>query len=253
MLDNTPNQSSKFKIKNWVEINDKSRQRYNKDNQVRSKSSMLRSNLCDYSDAYIFVKRTVIVENTAARAAAATNINKKEIFKNCAVFTNCISRIKTTQVVDAYDIDIIMPMYNLIKYSYNYSKISSISWQYCRDQPALGNNGGITDFNERNVTSLFDIKQKITDQTNNNGTKNVKKMVPLKYLSNLWRTLEMPLTNCETYLDPKWSQDCIIVATNVAAQTTTFSITDTKLDVPVESLSTQILNSNLLASLIDRE
>ena len=83
---------------------------------------MLKSSLCDYSDAYILVKGTISVNNTAAQGAAANNTNKKVIFKNCAPFTNCISEINNTQIDNAKDIDIVMPMYNLIEYSDNYAK-----------------------------------------------------------------------------------------------------------------------------------
>ena len=83
---------------------------------------MLKSSLCDYSDAYIFVQGTITVNNTAAADANANNTDKKVIFKNCAPFTNCISEINDTQIDNAKDIDIIMPMYNLIEYNDNYSK-----------------------------------------------------------------------------------------------------------------------------------
>ena len=85
---------------------------------------MLRSSLCDYSDAYILVKGNITVNNTAADGAAANNTNKKVIFKNCAPFTDCISKINNAQVDNAKDIDIVMLMYNLIEYSDNYSKTS---------------------------------------------------------------------------------------------------------------------------------
>ena len=74
---------------------------------------MLRSSLCDYSDAYILVKGNITVNNTAADGAAANNTNKKVIFKNCAPFTDCISKINNTQVDNAKDIDIVIPMHNL--------------------------------------------------------------------------------------------------------------------------------------------
>ena len=83
---------------------------------------MLKSSLCDYSDAYILVKGTITVNNTAAQGAGANKINKKVIFKNCAPFTNCISEINDTQIEIAKDIDIVMPIYNLIEYSDNYAK-----------------------------------------------------------------------------------------------------------------------------------
>ena len=83
---------------------------------------MLRSSLCGYSDTYILVKGTITDHDTSAAGAAANNTNKKVIFKNCAPFTNCISEINNTQIDNAKYIDIIMPMYNLIEYSDNYSK-----------------------------------------------------------------------------------------------------------------------------------
>ena len=83
---------------------------------------MLKSSLCDYSDAYIFVQGTITVNNTATADANANNTDKKVIFKNCAPFTNCISEINNTQIDNAKDIDIIMPMYNLIECNDNYSK-----------------------------------------------------------------------------------------------------------------------------------
>ena len=112
-LDNASNQPSKFKTKNWVEINDESRERYSVHSQIRFKTIMVKSSLCDYSDAYILVRVTIIV-NTTETAGAPNNRNKKIIFKNCAPFTNCISEINNTQIDNAKDIDIMMLMYNLI-------------------------------------------------------------------------------------------------------------------------------------------
>ena len=86
-----------------------------------------------------------------------------------------------------------MPMYNLIEYSDNYSKTSGSLWQYCKDIPAGNNNNAIVNFTENNLADSFNFKVKITGQTGDDGTKNVEIMVPLKYLSNVWRTLEMPL------------------------------------------------------------
>ena len=106
---------------------------------------MLKSSLCDYSDAYILVKGTISVNNTAAADANANNTNKKVIFKNCALFTNCISKINT-QLDNAKDIDIVMPMYNLIEYSDNYAKTTGSLWQYCKDIPARNNNNEIIEF-----------------------------------------------------------------------------------------------------------
>ena len=136
LINDTPNQPSKFRTRNWVEINDESRGAYNVNSQIKFKTTMLKSSFFDYSDAYIRVKGTISVTNTVA----ANNINKKVIFKNCAPFTNCISEINNTQIDNAKDIDIVMPMYNLIEYSDNYAKTTGSLWQYCQDIPAQNNN-----------------------------------------------------------------------------------------------------------------
>ena len=182
--DNTLNQSSKFRTRNWVEINDELRGVYNVNSQIKFKTTMLKSSLCDYSDAYILVKGTIDVNNTAAQGAAANNTNKKVIIKNCAPFTNCISEINNTQIDNAKDIDIVMPMYNLIEYTDNYAKTTGSLWQYCKDIPARNNDNEINEFTLVNTTDSFKFKAKITGQTEDGGTKDVEIMVPLKYLSN---------------------------------------------------------------------
>ena len=239
LIDDMSDQPSKFRTRNWVEINDESRGAYNVDSQIKFKTTMLKSSLCDYSDAYILVKGTICINNTAAQGAAANNIDKKVIFKNCAPFTNCISEIKNTQIDNAKDIDIVMPMYNLIEYSDNYAKTTGSLWQYCKDIPARDNNGVIAAFDVNNLTDSFKFKVKITGETGDDGTNDVEIMVPLKYLSNFWRTLEMPLINCEVNLILTWSSTCAIASVIIANQAATFAITDTRLYVPVVTLSTQ--------------
>ena len=187
--DDASNQPSKFRMRNWVEVNDESRGAYNVNSQIKFKTTMLKSSLCDYSDAYILVKGTISVNNTAAQGAAENNTNKKVIFKNCAQFTNCISEINNTQIDNAKDIDIVMSMYNLIEYSDNYEKTTESLWQYCKDIPALNANDEITEFTGGNLTDSFNFKAKITCRTDDDGTKDVEIMVLIKYLSNFWRTL----------------------------------------------------------------
>ena len=92
LLDSTPNQPTKFKTKNWVEINNDARGMYNTNSQIKFKTSMLRSSLCDYSDAYILVSGTITVPNTEA-AEASPNNRENIIIKNCAPFSDCISEI----------------------------------------------------------------------------------------------------------------------------------------------------------------
>ena len=240
LIDNdASNQPSKFRTRNWVEINDESRGAYNVNSQVKFKTTMLKSSLCDYSDAYILVKGTISVNNTAAQGAAANNTNKKVIFKNCAPITNSKSEINNMQMDNAIDIDIVMPMYNLIEYSDNYAKTTGSLWQYCKDIPARNVNNEIIVFDVNNVTDSFNFKVKFTSQTKNDGTKDVEIIVPLKYLSNFWRTLEMSLINYEVNLILTWSSTCVLIAPGIQNQAETFAITDTKLYVPVVTLSTQ--------------
>ena len=145
-----------------------------------------------------------------------------------------------TQVDYAEDIDIVIPKYNLIEYSSTNSKTSGSLWQYKKDEPALEGNDNIIDFPaNNNNNNSFELKQQIAGQTGNGGTKDVEIMVPLKYLSNFWRTVEMLLINCEISFQLKWSKNCIIVTVTAANQNPRFQIDDTELYVPVITLSTQ--------------
>ena len=176
MLESTSDNLSKFRTRSWVEINGESRGNY-ANNDIRFKTIVLRSNLCDYADLYILVEGTIKITVTGANADGrnADERDKGVTFKNCAPFTKCISRINNTSIDNAHDIDIVMPMYNLIEYSDNYSKTSGSLWQYYKDDP----NYNLTD------SESFKSKPKITGKTSNNGnTKDVEIIVPLKYLSN---------------------------------------------------------------------
>ena len=182
LLDNeASNQPSTFRTKNWVEINDEWRGAYT-GSDIKFKTTMLRSNWCDYADIYILVKGTITItgERDDAAARQADERNKGVTFKNCASFTKCISRINNKDIDTAQDIDIVMSMYNLIEYSDNYSKTSGGLWQYYKDEP----NGNLAN------SESFKSKVKITGNTPNDGnTKDVEIIVPLKYLSNFWKCL----------------------------------------------------------------
>ena len=137
-----------------------------------------------------------------------------------------------------------MAMYNLIEYSDNYSKTSGNLWQYCKHIPVVDDDGDIVNFDGNDATDSFNFKAKITGQTNDDGEINgVEIMVPLKYLSNFWKTLEMPLINYEVEVILTWSANCVIIYTNVANQDPTFTITETNLYVPVVTLSTKIMQN----------
>ena len=168
-----PNQPSKFKAKNWVEINDESRGTYNVNSLIKFKTTMLKFSSYDYSDACILVKGRITITGAGDDAASrqADERDKGVAFKNCFPFINCISEINNTQADNAKDIDIVMPMYNLIEYNDNYAKISESLWQYYRDE--------LND-NLENSES-FKSKIKITGKTPNNGNKkDVEIMVPVK-------------------------------------------------------------------------
>ena len=190
LLDNTPKQLSKFRTKNWIEINDQSRGAYNTNSDSRFKTTMLKSSLCDYSDPYIHVKGRITIPGAGDDAAArqADVRGKGVIFLNCAPFINCKNEINNTEKDNAKDVDIVMPMDNLIEYSDNYSKTTGSLWQYYKDEP----NDNLTD------SESFKSKLKITGNTPADGKiEDVEIIVPFNYLSNFWRTLELPLINCE--------------------------------------------------------
>ena len=228
LLENTSNNPSKFRTRNWVEINDDSRGTYT-NADIKFKSKMLKSKLCDYADRYIFVKGTITITGRGDDDAARQldEKNKGVIFKNCAPFTKYISRINGTDNDNSQDIDTLMPMYNLIEYSDNYSKTSGSLWQYYKDDP----NDNIAQ------SESFKSKIKITGKIPATGNaKDVEMLVPLKYLSNFWRIVEMPLKNCEVELILAWSKNCVI--TNSTGEEK-FALTETKRYVLVVTLSTQ--------------
>ena len=188
LLDDSSNKTSKFRTKNWVEINEESRGTYNDDKQIRFKTTMLKSSLCDYSDAYILVKGKITItgEGDTVALRQADERDKGVAFTNCAPFIACKNNINSVEIDNCQNIDIVMPMYNLVEDSDNYAKTSGSLWQYYRDEP----NDNLAD------SESFKSKIKITGKTPNNGNeKYVEIMIPLKYLSNLWRTFEMPLIN----------------------------------------------------------
>ena len=207
---------------------------------------MLRSNLCDYSDAYILVKGTVTV--------AGNNLRDRQdrplILKNKAPFASCITRINGELIKDADDLDIVMPMYNLLEYSKNYRKTIGSLYNYYRDE--LSDDADDNQFNNIKVvnSSTFKYKNKIIDNTNNQGTKDIELAIPLKYLGNFWRALNIPLISCEVSLELKWDKNCLITsleqtaiaganppARDNAPTRATLAITDCKLYVPVVTLS----------------
>ena len=157
---------------------------YNTNIDIRFKTAMLKPSFCDYSDTYILVKGEMTITGAGANAVArqADERNKGIIIKSCSPFIKRKSDINNTEINNATDIDTVMPMYNLIEYSHNYSQRSGSLWQYYKDKPNYNLAG----------SESFKPKIKITGNTTAGGhtKQDVEIIVPLKYLSNLWRTLE---------------------------------------------------------------
>ena len=213
---------SKFITREYVRVNSLSNM-YNENKSIRFKTPMLRSDLCDYADAYILVNGTI----TVMAAAGANNIrdkkNRKLILKNNAPFVSCITRINGELIENADDLDIVMPIYNLVEYSKNYRKTIGLLYNYYRDELTNDNNHN---FANRNVvnSNAFKYKTKIIGNTynvdaaaagyegNKNGMQEVEIAIPLKYLGNFWRALNIPLISCEVSLELKWNKNCIITS-----------------------------------------
>ena len=251
---------SKFVTREYVRVNSLSNT-YNENKSIRFETPMLRSDLCDYADAYILVNGTI----TVTAAAGANNIrdkkNRKLILKNNAPFVSCITRINGELIEDADDLDLVMPMYSLLEYSENYRKTIGLLYNYYRDELTNDNNNN---FANRNVvnSNTFKYKNKIIGNTynvdaaaagydtNKNGTQELEIAIPLKYLGNFWRALNIPLSSCEVSLELKWNKNCIItslkerhvdagppVVRDGAPTSASLAINDCKLYIPVVNLS----------------
>ena len=179
LLDNIPNKVPRFITKKWIEVHDQSGEKYNTNKQIRFKTSMLRLDLCDYSDAYIVVKGKSTVTNPNNYA-----YDKKLALKNNAPFLSCISNINNTRIDNAEDLDIVMPMYNLLEYSENCRKTTGSLWNYYRDELNSGAVGNIN-YSIKNSKS-FNYKTSIAGKLEGNNVEkdDVEIVVPLKYLSN---------------------------------------------------------------------
>ena len=168
---------------------------------------MLRADLWDYSDPYVVVRETITAEQNANKNN--DGLSKPFFFKNIDPFINCISKINGVLIDNAEDLDVVVPMYNLIEYCENYSKTTRSLWNYYRDE--------IDNDDIRNSES-FKCKTSITGNTpNNNDTiKDADIVVPLKHLSNFWRSLSIPLINCKVSLMLNWSKKCVLTYSWVA-------------------------------------
>ena len=167
--DNENEKLSKFVTREYVRVNGLSNTN-NENKSIRFKTPMLRSNLCDYSDAYILVKGTIMVTALGANNGA-NNIRDKRnrplILKNNAPFVSCMTRINGELIEDADNLDVVIPMYNLLEYSKNYRKTIGSLYNYHRHE--LTNDGNDNNSDNRNVVNseAFKYKNKITGNTYN--------------------------------------------------------------------------------------
>ena len=193
LLNNSSNEESKFATTKWYVIDSRiAKGKYKQGDTITFETGTIKSSLCDYSDAFILVTGNVTV---------AANNDTDVAFKNCAPFSTCTTKINDVFVDEANHIYIAMPMYNLIEYSDNYSDTSGSLWQFKSDEvPA--NNDELT----INNSEPFKYKAALVGKSayhnkGNSFVKDTKIVVPLKYLSNFWRSLEMPLINCKVHLE----------------------------------------------------
>ena len=227
-------ESTHFATKKWYIINDENNTNYrvdkntgaNNPDTIKYDTRVLKPNLCDYAEAYILVNGTI-------RGTGGNN-NTRLGFKNCAPFTKCNLEINDEHVDTAENLDIVMPMYNLIEYSDNYQDSSATLYQYKRDEPPEDN--ALADLTANNWSSFKHKISLLGDRNVVGGIVrlNVKIVVPLKYLSNFFRSLEMPLINCKIKLNLTWKKECVLSTDDGNA---VFIINDTKLYVPVVTLS----------------
>ena len=234
LLDKIDTDSKYFATKKWYIINDENNTNYgvNKDtgaynpDTIKYDTRVLKLNLCDYAEAYILIDGTI--------KAAAANVNTRLSLKNCALFTKFNLEINDEHVDTAENLDITMPMYNLIEYSDNYQDSSATLYQYKRDEQPEDN--AIADLTVNNSSSFKYKVSLLGDPVHAGGIarRNVKVVVPLKYLSNFFRSLEMRLINCKIKLNLTWKKECVLSNQNGPA---VFIINDTKLYVPVVTLS----------------
>ena len=234
LLDKIDTDSKHFTTKKWYIINDENNTNYgvNKNtgadnpDTIKYDTRVLKPNLCDYAEAYILVDGTI--------KADAANVDTRLALKNCATVTKCNLEINDEHVDTAENLDITMPMYNLIEYSDNYQDSSATLYQNKRDEPPEAN--AINDLTT-NSSSSFKYKVKLLGNPvldDGVAKRSVKVVVPLKYLSNFFRSLEMPLINCKIILNLTWKKKCVL---STGAGNAVFIINDTKMYVPVVTLS----------------
>ena len=263
----------KFTTIKWIEIFDQSNGTYNKNKDIRFKTNQLKYDLCDFSDAYIVVTGKI----TTTNPGNDYNVyNRKVSLKNCAHFFNCTLKINSQLIKDAQDLDIVIPMYNLLYYSKNFRKTTGSFWNYYPDMPKSGHDNNVNlrqriiypikdseSFNYK--TKLIGNVDAVADAADNDvktDLEDIKIVLPLKNISNFMFNLDFLLINSEIELILKWTEDCVLtekatrefkaaedgppaldeMATINRPTDLKFSVTHCKLYVPVVTLQTEYQN-----------
>ena len=239
-----------------VYINDQNNGQYGEDdindNTIKIDTEAVKPFLCDYSDAYILVTGDITV--------VGGDVNTKVAFKNCHPFIKCKIHLNDTHVEDSNNLDLIMNLYNLIEYSDNYSDSAASLYNFKRQEP-LANNANSTVADSSSFKYKSDLLRYPSNSTVNNNVralpantnpewKNAQVIVPLKYISSFFRSLELPLINTKLYIELNYTKNSVI-STVDAANSTTFKITKTELHVLVITL--KIEDNNKLNQLLDTE
>ena len=230
LLNDSSNEDSKFATKKCYVIDSQTaKSKYKQVDTIKFETETIKSSHCDCSDAFILVTGNITV---------AANNDTDVTFKNCTPFSTCTTKINDVFVDEANYVDVAMPMYNLIKHSDNYSNTSGSLWQFKRDEVPANNNTDLSIDNSQSFKYKAVLLGKTANVVNNTNisVKDAKIVVPLKYLSNFWRSLEMSLINCKVYLELNWIEDCILSSAGNSAK---LEITDAKLHVPIVTLSTK--------------
>ena len=237
----------KFTTIKWIEIFDQSNGTYNKNKDIRFKTNRLRNDLCDFNDACIVVTGKVTAADPDPNDDNI-NYDRTIALKDSAPFLNCNLKINNQLIKDAQDLDIVMPMYNLLYYSKNFRETTGSFWNYypnITDSEYAGNNERTRIFYPISSTSSksFNYKNKLvgTLPDGENELENIKIVLPLKNLSNFMFNLDFLMINSEIELILKWSENPALPAVNVQSDLK-FSITDCKLYVLLVTLQTKYQN-----------
>ena len=259
LLDHKAEDDRRFETRKWYIINDHNNGNYSQGDNIRStvkfNTGIVKPFLCDYSDAYILVTGNIKVQNgnDATRVA----------IKNCHPFTRAIFKLNNEEVDTADNLDLTMNLYNTLKYSDNYADTTASLYQYKRPIPRDDNDNVV---NLGTALSSFKyqsglVQKQLTAPNSENvpantdpnftnayrSLKNIKIAVPLKYISNIFRNLELPLINTELYMELNWTKYSVLCNQN---QNSIFQITKSELYIPIVTLNTE--NNNNLSELLSK-